>query len=473
MMYICGQRQDYDKWNASGATGWDSESLKPYFKKLENNTDPSRSSDSHGFNGPITVSTYANVEESFYNTLVAGFAALGLQNGSDYNAGNYTGYVDVQGTVRNGERCSAYQGYLARVYRNRTNLHFYTGSNVTKILFSGTTATGVNIKTNCSNCYNIALKATKEVIVTAGAIGTAKLLQLSGVGKKAELTPMNITQVGSDLPVGDNFQDHLYAILWLKANPNAKNQTLLDAVDDGLKYSPNRTGNFSTTGGLKFGAFIDTLNLTGTNADIQIIPYTFPKNQVNFDIVLANFGYKDSYIAQLVALNALYELYLFFVVLLRPVARGTVKLRSNDPNDLPKIVSNFITNEADVNTTIRGINKIMDLIQTPAFVNISAEFVNFNISECNSLFSTPPTNDYFKCYIKYLTASNWHPSGTCKMGSASDPSACVDPTLRLRGFSKIRVCDASIFPNIPSGNTQCPTYASAEKAADMIKATYT
>lgn len=469
MMFVCGQDQDYDKWNASGATGWDYQSLSQYFIKLENNTDSSKSSKYHGFSGPLTVSTYGKFDK-FYDVLAAGWAALGYKNVSDYNSRNYNGYTDVQGTVRNGERCSAYQAYIARTYQNRTNLQIYTTSNVTKILFSGTTATGINIKTNSSDCYNIVLTAKKEVIVTAGAIGTAKLLQLSGVGKKADLTPVNITQVGADLPVGYNFQDHVYGITWITCNPNASNQSIIDLLNDSNMYTANRTGNFSSSG-LNFGVFIDTVNMTGKYADVQYITYHFPKSQEDFAIVLANFGYKDEFIAKLTQLNSQFELLLVFTNLLQPIARGTVKLRSADPDDLPKIVSNFLTNDVDVNTTIRGISKLVDLCATPAFVNVSAQIVKFSLPDCDSI-AAYPSYAYWKCYITHFSGSNWHPSGTCKMGASSDPTAVVDPTLKVRGFSKLRVADASIMPTITSGNTQCPCYAAAEKAADMIKSSY-
>lgn len=470
MMYVCGQDRDYDRWNASGATGWDYQSLLQYFKIHENNTDTSKSSDNHGFSGPLTVSTYGR-NDKFFDVLAAGFAQLGYNNLSDYEPGQYNGYTDVQGTVRNGERCSSYQAYISRTYRNRSNLHIYTNSNVTKILFSGTTATGVNIKTNCSDCVNIVLKATKEVIVTAGALGTPKLLQLSGVGKRADLTPIGITQVGADLPVGENLQDHFYAINWFTLNPDGKNQSLIDLLADTNMYSANRTGNLSSSG-LNFGAFIDTVNgVNGTYADIQYIPYHFPKNQQEFATVLANFGYKDEFISVLLQLNAQYELLVIFTILLQPVACGTAKIRSIDPLVLPKIVTNFVTNDIDVNATIRGITRLVDLVNTPAFVNVSAQIVKFSLPECDSITDSP-SYAYWNCYIKYLSGSNWHPTGTCKMGAASDPTAVVDPFLKVRGFSKLRVADGSIFPFIPSGNTQCPIYATAEKAAAMIKSSY-
>lgn len=468
-MHICGQDRDYNKWNASGCTGWDYDSLLPYIKKHQNNTDSSRDPNYHGTTGPVYVTTM-NKTYKIYDVLTAGFAELGWQNASDYNAKNYNGYHDVQATIRDGVRCSAYQGYLARTYRNRPNLYFFMNSNVTKILFSGTTAIGVNIKTNNSDCYNIVIKATKEVIVTAGAIGTPKLLQLSGVGQKADLNKFNITQVGGDLPVGENFQDHVYGITWHTANPNASNQTLESLLNDCSNYSPNRTGNFSTTGSLKFGAFIDTLDKKGTYADVQYITYLFPKNQLDFSIVLSNFGYKAPIISKLLDLNAKYELLLIFTILLQPFARGTVKLRSADSNDLPVITSNFLTNDPDVNTVVRGLQNVVALTNTTAFKNISATLVKFDLPDCDPFDYC--SDSYWKCYIKTFSASTWHPSGTCKMGAASDPTAVVDPTLKVRGFQNLRVCDAAVFPFIPSGNTQCPCYSVAERAADIIKAAH-
>lgn len=390
-MYVCGTDRDYDSWAAFGNTGWDYESIHPYIKKSENNLDSNLVQNGyHGIGGPLSVSTYTN-PESYSPIVRAAFNELGYKTLQDYNARQYNGYVEVQATVKRGERSSAYQAFIGPVYRNRPNLTFMKSSHVTKILFTGSTATGVNVKTELTDCPNIFIAAKKEVILSAGGQGSPKILLQSGIGRSQDL-PAGVAQV-KDLPVGENLQDHVYSIHFIKINPNAPSENTLDVLLDSERYYYNRSGNFSELR-IGVGGFINTLDINGIYPDIQIISYRFVKSQEDFAIILANFGYKDQFIAPLVALNKDYEIIVWFTILLNPVARGSVKLRGNDPNLPPKITSNFLTQTDDVNTLLRGINKLQALVNTSAMKAKSAEIVKFELSECSSLIY--PSDGYWK-----------------------------------------------------------------------------
>ena len=161
---------------------------------------------------------------------------------------------------------------------------------------------------------------------------------------------------------------------------------------------------------------------------------------------------------------------LVFTILLNPFSRGSVKLRSSNTNDAPIIKSGYFEDNRDVDTMIRGINKFKQLVTTTRFKSLKSSIIKFPIPKCDPL--PYPSDEYEKCYIKYFSAFLWHPSGTCKMGKSNDATSVVDSRLKVRGFSYLRVADASVMPVITTGNTQCPTYAIGQKAADLIKAAW-
>lgn len=474
MLYVCGNDRDYDNWAAQGSTGWDYNSIQPFMRKSEDNMDFTSSS-YHGTGGYLTVSNYSSTDP-LIPVLKDAFSQLGYKQLSDYNSRLYNGFAELQGTIRGGERCSAARAFLLPIKSN-TRLFVMKGSTVSKVILNGYIATGVNVKTGNADCPNIVLNATKEIILSAGALGSPKILLQSGIGRSADLTPFGISQVVS-LPVGNNLQDHVLSVHFLKVNPNAPMQTIDDDLWDVQNYYFYRKGNYSNLGAMNYNGFINITDVNATYPDVQLSFYRFAKSQLYFFTILSNFGFKDEYISTLVKLNYDFEIVMVFTVLLNPKSRGTVKLRSSDPFASPKIVSGFLSVAEDVNTLVGGIQKMHRLIKTDAMQQTSAEFVKFSIPECDSLpypydpSETSVSTDYWKCYLKYFTMSLWHPTGTCKMGSSADPTTVVDKKLRVFGISKLRVADASIMPSITTGNTQCPTYMIGEKAADMIKASY-
>jgi choline dehydrogenase len=467
MLYVCGTDLDYDTWAALGNTGWDYNSILPFMKKSEDNTDAStvlyKNGQYHGTGGPLTISNYGSTD-SYIQVLKDAFNQTGYKFLRDFNSQEYNGLVELQGTLKGRERCSAARAYLLP-FKSRPNLTVMKGSMVEKILFSGTKASGVNVVTKNADCLNIKLYATKEVIIAAGALGSPKILLKSGIGRAGDLTPFGIPQV-KNLAVGENFQDHVKSVHFIKINPNATAQTILDIAAQASEYLGARTGPFSNLNIMNYNGFINTMDPNAKYPDAHYIFYRFAKSQEYLTQILSNLGYKDSIIKQINATNSQYEIIMVFNHLPNPTSKGTVKLRSNSTWDYPKTVTNFLSSTSDVDNMLRGIVKLEQLVQTPAFQNNYAELIKFDIPECNSL--AYPSDAYRRCYMKYFTASGWHQSGTCKMGPASDNNAVVDERLRVYGIDGLRVADASIMPNVVTTNTQCAVYAIGEKAAQMI-----
>ena len=472
MLYVCGTDRDYDNWAASGATGWDYNSVLPYIKKSENNTNPAivGTGTYHGTTGPLTVSDYPNVDY-LVPVLQNGFNQLGYSSLQDFNSRQYNGFVKLQGTIKGGERMSASRAMIQPV-KNNTNFYIMKYSTATKISFSGTKAVSVTLTmpatSTYSGCNTITVKATKEIIVSAGAVGSAKLLQLSGIGKPADL-PAGVPSI-KNLPVGDNLNDHPYSIHFVKLNPNAPAQTTLDVLAQGFQYFNSRSGPMAALSTMHSEGIINTTDTTAKYPDIQFITYRFEKSQEYLNSVLGNLGYKDEFIAQLIDINADYELLMVWSTVMSPYSRGSVKLRSSNPANTPIITSGYFTDTRDVDTLLRGINKLKALVATPALQFYNSSFVKFSIPECDPL--PYPSDAYETCYIKYFSGSEWHYSGTTRMGRTTDATSVVDPTLKLLGYTNIRVCDAGVMPFVPSGNIQCPVYMIGQKCADFIKAAW-
>lgn len=297
----------------------------------------------------------------------------------------------MQATVKGGERVTAYQAFLAPVYRNRPNLKFMKNSHVTKVLFSGTTARGVNVKTGLDDCPNIVISATKEVILSAGGQGSPKILLQSGIGKSSDL-PHGVKQV-VNLPVGENYQDHVASIHVMKINPNARTQSLLGLALDIEKYYFARTRSFAEFR-INAAAFIHTTDSNATYPEVQVIAYRCRREQAELGSVLAIFGFKDEFIARLVEVNKKYELFIVYLILLNPKSRGIIKLHGSDPDLPPKIIPNFLSHPDDVKTMLRGISKVQALVNTNTLRANSAELVKFDLPECNEL--PHPSETYWK-----------------------------------------------------------------------------
>ena len=436
LIYIRGQREDFDDWRAAGNPGWGYEDCLPYFKKAEHQA--RGADDWHGTGGPLCVSDVKDRHPLADSFIEAG-AALGIAPNNDFNGERQEGLGYFQGTARNGMRCSAAVAYL-RPAMKRSNLTVVTDAHASRILTDGLRATGV--------AYTAAGASQRafaecEVIVAAGAIQSPQLLQLSGIGPGELLQRHGIGVVKALPGVGRNLQDHLQArMIWRCCEPVTVNDDLMSwrrKAAIGLQYALKRSGPLSWYAGLAGGFARTRPELDRPDVQFHFFPYSTDRT----DPSLHRFsGFTMS------------------VCKLRPESRGTVEIKSGDPLAAPAIQPNFLERESDVATMLDGLKLVRKLAQTPELARwIVAE--HDPGPDCTS-------DDQLVDFIRNKGMTVYHPAGTCRMGS--DAEAVVDSQLRVHGMQGLRVVDASVMPAVTSGNTNAPVIMIAEKAAEMILA---
>ena len=436
MVYIRGNKHDYNSWAALGNEGWDYESLLPYFIKAENNKTFTES-DVHGVYGPLHVQDLSQpspVNQLFLNAC----EQQGVPHNADINAGQQVGARLSQVTQYQGERCSAAKAYITP-HLNRKNLTVLSKVHVNKVLFCDKTATGVSVSINNKA---VVLHAKKEVVLSAGAINSPQILMLSGVGPKEQLKQHNIEIVNELSGVGENLHDHLTVVPLYKA-----------------KYSK---GTFGISAG---GAFniakgcVDwfakregqlTSNFAESHAFIKLFSDSkVPDVQLEFVI-----GLVDDHSRKL----HLGHGYSIHCSIMQPKSRGTIRLADANPLSAPLIDPNYLSHPDDLNVMLAGLKKTLQIMQSEAFDVIRGNMVYpLDINNNEQLIE----------YIRQTAETEYHPVGTCKMGQ--DAMAVVNSQLQVHGVKNLRVVDASIMPHIITGNTNACVIAIAEKAADLIK----
>lgn len=473
MLWVCGNDRDYDNWAAQGNPGWEYKNILPLIRDLEKNTDDNitdKYPNFHGKSGKVVVST-PQLDEPYENIIKSAFTEKGYKILDDFNSGQNVGVGRVQLTVDNGNRCSAARAFLRTckycMKQPNQNLYLLKNSMATQITFANKTATGVKVMTKEDKCTQLYFKARKEIVVSAGAYNTPKLLLQSGIGRKDDLEKFNITQV-ADLPVGENLQDHVHALNFIKVSPISGEYDGLTMFLDTLQYMATREGYLSHKGLLSVGGFINTESINATYPDIQYIFYNFLKSDDSFLHFLNTLRMKDVYKEKAILANQDYEILVALTYLKHPKSRGTVKLSSADPTVQPKIIENHLSHPDDVRTVSNGVKFVHEILETEQFRKNNASFIDFNIAECGP--SGNWSSKYIECYLKYFSETGWHIAGTAKMGRKCSNHSVVDEKLRIHGLANIRVADASIMPDVVSGNTQCPVYAIGMKASRMILA---
>ena len=433
LLYIRGQPQDYDHWRQLGNAGWTWDEVLPYFKRAE---DQERGADAyHGVGGPLGVSNM-RVRRDVCDAFISGAAECGIPARDDFNREDNEGAGYFQLTARNGLRCSTASGYLKPV-RRRRNLTVVTKAHVERLCFDARRATGVVYR---QSGHMVEVLAQREVILSAGAVGSPQLLQLSGVGPGKLLQRLGIPVIHALPGVGRNLQDHLQ----IRSVYKCLRPTLNDEVNNplrkmlmGLEYILFRTGPMSM-GASQVAAFAKTDPMLET-----------PDIQFHFQPLSADKPGSGLH---------RYSAFTSSVCQLRPESRGTIAIRSPDASIYPDISPNYLSTSTDQNITVAGMKLSRRICSSAAM----APFVD------EELLPGPQVQDdaaLLQC-AREIGHTIYHPVGTCKMGS--DAQAVVDERLRVRGIDGLRVVDASIMPAITSGNTNAPTIMIAEKAADMI-----
>ena len=411
MLYVRGNPHDYNHWQKLGNPGWSYQDVLPYFKKFENQQ--RGASEYHGVDGELSVTDLispARISQRFVEASVA----MGYHNNPDFNGMHQEGAGLYQMTIKDGKRHSAAAAFLVPIL-DRPNLTTITAALVTRLLFEGTRTVGVEYLHE-GTLHQV--RVNREVILSAGAFDSPKLLMLSGIGNQEYLESLGIPVV-VDLPgVGQNLQDHpLIPVVHLAT------QDLHPAITSSI---------------VEAGLFLHSESNLDAAPDLQLIfspvVLTFPPSS-------------DSGFTGLVCLT-------------HPQNIGSVSLRSPDPKDPPMIRMNYLQSESDMQKLVAGIKLLRQLFQTSAFDEFRGEEVAPG-TDVNS-------DKALEAYIRETCGTVFHPVGTCKMGT--DSMAVVDPELRVHGVEGLRVVDASIMPKITTGNTNGPIIAIGEKAADLIKA---
>ncbi|CAL1542137.1 unnamed protein product [Lymnaea stagnalis] len=459
MVVIRGHKLDYDRWAELGSEGWSYKEVLPFFIKSEDATDPSiRDSEYHGKGGPLKVSVPHNIPLT--DVLLKAGLELGLKI-SDPNGEIMEGLSQTQSHAYKGVRWSSSRGYIHPIM-SRANLHVRLNSHVTKILFEGNRAVGVSL---IHDGRKEIVKVNKEIILSAGAIGSPQILLLSGIGPKEHLKDLGIP-VLADLPVGYNLQDHLFYEYPIGINETlSATKAIQESLWTRLQYKLFGSGVLSSSHFVEVQVFDCTSEKSRALnwPDFQIMFHQTPWTVES----LRGFGYSEETLKESEYRSTHTDLFACEASLLRPESRGTIKLRSSDPFDYPLIDPNYLHSKEDVDLLVRGIRYCQKFEKSKALQDYSAVPGDKPLNFCKDY--QYDSDGYWECMVRTKIHTIYHPVGTCKMGRKGDPAAVVDHRLRVFGVQGLRVADASIMPLIPSGNTHTPTVMVAEKAAHMIR----
>ncbi|XP_055613211.1 glucose dehydrogenase [FAD, quinone]-like isoform X2 [Uranotaenia lowii] len=469
MVYIRGNNRDYDQWEQLGNTGWGWANVLEYFKKSENNVDPTVADSNggrfHGKGGYLTVSSF-KISDPLADQIMEAAKGLGYPEVVDMNAETYIGFNRMQGTIVNGTRCSPAKAFLNSV-KDRPNLHVIKHAIVKEVLFNvDKTVSGVKFLLNEKD--ELQANVRKEVIVSAGAINTPQLLMLSGIGREKDLRKLNITTI-SNLSVGKNLQDHNVVPLFYKVRkstaPPFNVQT--EFVDHMLEFYTKRTGPLAEHGITGVTGFVNTVNTTDAYPDIQFHYFLSRKQSQKAKMIASLIGYEETIAQTLLAAEQEADILGAYSVLLNPKSWGKIKLRSTNPLDKPFIDAGYLYHADDIRSMIGGIRVQQKIMSSPNLTPSEPELVRFDIPGCAA--EVYDSDRYWECYIRHMATTLYHPTGTAKMGPDTDREAVVNPRLQVRGVQGLRVADASIMPAVVSGNTNAPAIMIGEKVSDMIK----
>ena len=437
MIYTRGQREDYDHWAALGNPGWSFDEVLPYFKRAENNE---RGGDAfHGSGGPLNVKDLPE-PNPFSKLFVDAGVAAGFPANNDFNGASQEGVGMYQVTHRNGERHNIARAYLHPAM-GRPNLQVITSAHTTRILLEGRRAVGVEYHKDGALHQ---VRATREVLLSAGALQSPQILMLSGIGPGAHLQQQGIA-VLHDLPgVGAHLHDHIDVVQVVSAAAEkdlfgVSLSGLLRIARGALQWRNSRTG-LLTTNFAEAGGFVRS-RATEDRPDLQL-HFVVAKLVDHGRKTVFGYGYSGH------------------VCLLRPLSRGNLTLASSDPMAAPRIDPNFLGERDDVDRLVQGFKVLRTILSQAPLARRGGREVD--------VLAAAQTDAQIEQFLRTYADTVYHPVGSCRMGNTA--MDVVDAQLRVHGMQGLRVVDASIMPQVVSGNTNAPTVMIAEKAVDMIRA---
>ncbi|KAF5272024.1 hypothetical protein FQR65_LT05005 [Abscondita terminalis] len=408
MLYIRGNRKDFDSWTIEG---WDYDSVLPYFKKFEDlrgNED-----ERMGKGGELKITKAIN-ENNPRDILLEAYKELGF---GEYSEESPRGYLDAYTNIYEGTRWSAAKAFVQPM-KDRKNAHLVVNAQVSRVLLTKLRATGVEMRMNGKL---LTVKATKEVILSAGSINSPQILMNSGIGPKEHLKELGIRTV-KNLRVGENLQDHvLFFGLMLKLGSNAIPNA--NVMDDWYEYSMRKTGSLSRTSLPNFVLFLDPNNASSIYPTLQLYYVPFPKNDPNFGLRGARKVYNlpSEPFKRHEETNKNSNIIYLMPSLSYPKSVGKILLRSKDPFDAPRILSNYFTDEGgkDLQVMLDGVRFFQKVVKTKAFAAHEAEMVHLDLENCRSF--VPDSDQYWKCAFQNIANTVFHLVGTCKMGPKTIP----------------------------------------------------
>jgi choline dehydrogenase-like flavoprotein len=438
MAYTRGNSGDYDRWAQKGARGWSYADVLPYFRRGE--TFERGENRCRGGGGPVGTE-YAKTLDPIYDAWLEAAKATGFPVTDDYNGQQQVGFGRGQYTIRNGYRSSASNAYLKPI-RHRTNLDVETGAHVTRVLLTGTRATGVELIKASGDIVEVT--AEREVILSAGAFNTPPLLMLSGIGPAAHLREMGIKPV-VDLPVGKGLQDHLAAIIFFERKDTGTFHH--DMRIDRMAFSMIQAYFFGTGPGTVVPGGLHAFVKTNPELAVPDIEFMFRGAPAETHLWFP--GIRPAYV----------DGYGIRPTLLHPDSRGEILLRSADPRESPRIIYNFFSAPNDLPRFREGFKRARDVAYQKAMEPYRGKEVSPGIEV--------KTDAEIDAWLRRVAITAHHPCATCAMGIG--PDTVTDPELKVRGIERLRVVDASAMPDLVSAHINACVLLMAEKASDIIR----
>ncbi|CAL8089869.1 unnamed protein product [Orchesella dallaii] len=472
MFYVRGHPLDYDHWaNLTGDPQWNYENVLPYFKKSITYNGKHKHNEKHYGYNPYG---YLNVESRSFSPLHSYFVEAGKELGLkeiDLNGPQREGFAEIEVTQRNGERFGTYSAFI-KDFVGRSNLRIIKYAHVTKIKFDkNNRAVGVWFEKHGQRKL---VKASKEIIISGGTIGSPQILMLSGIGPKEHLKDVGI-KPRIDLPVGKNLKDHFVAML----TPFFVNDTVTLMPDRDFGFQTLIDYHVYGKGPLTVPTGAHSQGFIASSLAKKAGESKWPDIQIYLSGAGLYNGAPQDFSALSNVKKELFEKYyegdftknsfLGVVSLARVKSEGVLELADKDPHSTPVIDPKYLESPHDVKVLVEGVKFFVKMAEeTKSFQKLNASFTNRHFPGCEQ--HKVKTDEYYECYIRHVGMTLYHHCGTCKMGKGvKDPTAVVDSSLRVLKTYGLRVADASIMPEIPNGNINAPTIMIGEKAADLIR----